>query len=149
VINVKAIFPAQRFGQTTNAPSTRTTYLIKATERIFDKTLLTKRQAQCRAIENIALFFNDSNIDYDQSYEMDTEDIIKRTFDISDSGYRSLKSTMEQRKRDAFQTVRELSDSDDFNYVMEEFAETIDELGQLAILGSEYRRRQGKSPGFY
>ena len=43
-----------------------------------------------------------------------------------------------------------MSDSEDFNYVMEEFAETIDELGELAMLGTRYREEvMDEPPGFY
>lgn len=149
VINVPSIFPAQRFGQTLNAPSRTTIDLIQMAEGLFDRTLLTKRQAQCRAIQNGEVLIDDPNIDHDHSDDMEIETIIKKTFDLSDSGYRSLQSSMEKRKREAFQTVRRLAESDEFSFVMEEYAETIDELGELAMLGAKHREQQGKPPGFY
>lgn len=57
---------------------------------------------------------------------------------------------MDSRKHEAFNTVRRPSESDEFNYVMAEFAETIDEVGRLAMFGSAYRQEAlDESPGFY
>lgn len=149
VINLPSVFPAQSFGQATNPPVSSLLWAIEKTERLVEETLLTKRQAQYRAIKTGKYLIDDPNHDYNQSVDAPFEEIVMQTFDLSESGFRSLQSNIKDRRRKAFQTVRELSDSDDFTYVMEEFAETIDELGQLAILGAEYRREQGKPPGFY
>lgn len=58
----------------------------------------------------------------------------------------SLRSQVNTRHREAFQTVRRLSDSDGFNYVMEEFVETIDELGELAMFSTQYREEVLNEP---
>ena len=50
----------------------------------------------------------------------------------------------------SFETVRLLSDSPAFDLVMDEHAETVDELGQLARLGTKYRQEVlDKPPAFY
>lgn len=79
----------------------------------------------------------------------DVDTVLRATFDITESGLASLRSQVTARRRQAFETVRQRSDSDDFNYVMDEFAETIDELGELALLGTRYREEVlDEPPGF-
>lgn len=152
IINVPIAFPAQGFGQTTDAPAKITNSAIKHTERTLSNTLLTKRMAQLDAVktryEILKHEMERGSIDQRELDDIDT--VVQETFGISASGLASLKSQTKERKRKAFQTVRRLSDSDDFNMVMEEFAETVDELGRLAYLGTKYREEvMGESPGFY
>lgn len=152
IINVAIEFPAQRFGDVTAAPAEVVNSAISETEQVLDETLLTKRMAQLGAIEreyDILLGEVDrGNVEIPERLEVDT--VVQKTLDISESAVASLRSQRKKRRREAFQTVRRLSDSDDFNYVMGEFAETIDELGELAILGTKYREEVlDESPGFY
>lgn len=144
IINVPSAFPAQSFGQATTAPAKLVNQAISKTERTLDKTLLTQRMAQLTAVENACIAL-EGDADPDN-----LDGVIMDTFHISESGLASLRSQMNTRRDEAFETVRELSDCDDFNYVMEEYAETIDELGELAVLGSKYREEVlGEPPGFW
>ena len=152
VINVPSVFPAASFGRATDAPAEIVTSAISRTERLLDETLLTKRMAQLQSIEQYHTILQ-SEIDrglIDSTGVGSVDEVAQDTFGISASGVASLRSQMNERKTKAFETVRRLSDSDDFNYVMEEFAETIDELGELAMLGTQYREEVlDKPPGFY
>lgn len=152
IINVPIVFPAGSFGRTTLAPSTIVNSAIKETERSLDTTLLTQRMAQIDAIEThhsiLQTEMDRGLINVSDLDDVDT--VLQNTFNITDSGLASLRSQVNTRRRKAFETVRQLSKSDDFNYVMEEFAETIDELGELAMLGTRYREEVlGEPPGFY
>lgn len=154
VINIAIEFPAQRFGDATTAPSGFVNQVVARTEQALVETLLTKRMAQLEAIEaNCEILIDDVEqgaLDVEISELRDLDAVIQETFDISESALASLRSQREERLEKAFETVRDLSESDDFNYVMSEFAETIDDLGRLAMLGSEYRREVlDESPGFY
>jgi hypothetical protein len=152
VINVPSVFPAQSFGQATGAPAEIVNGAISLTERTLDDTLLTKRMAQLNAIDRRHKMLH-SEIDrglIDIQSLPDADTVAQETFHISASGLASLRSQVKDRRRKAFQTVRQLSKSDDFNYVMGEFAETIDELGELAMLGTKYREEVlNEPPGFY
>lgn len=152
IINVGIQFPARSFGQTTGAPAEVVNHTISRTEKTLSETLLTKRMAQLDAIDQghgvLDSQADQRVIDGDELPDVDT--VAQETFGISQSGLASLRSQMRDRRDKAFETVRRLSDSDDFNYVMEEFAETIDELGELAMLGTRYRDEvMDKPPGFY
>jgi len=152
IINVPSVFPAQSFGQATGAPAEIINQAISRTERTVDETLLTKRMAQLDAIEQFhdVLQFQVERRTIDGVEMGDVDSVAQETFDISQSGLASLRSQVKDRKHKAFETVRRLSDSDDFNYVMEEFAETIGELGELAMLGTQYREEVlNEPPGFY
>lgn len=152
IINVPSVFPAQSFGQATGAPAEFVNNAISRTERTLDDTLLTKRMAQLDAIEQYYKLYQaeGSPGNLDQPLTKDVDTVARETFNISESGLASLRSQVKTRKQEAFETVRRLSDSDDFNYVMEEFAETIDELGELAMLGTKYREEVlNEPPGFY
>ncbi|MEE6209504.1 hypothetical protein U3A55_04945 [Salarchaeum sp. III] len=152
IINVPSVFPAQSFGQATGVPAEIVNSAISRTERTLDDTLLTKRMAQLDAIEQYyALYQAESHRDpLDQELSKDVDTVAQETFHISESGLASLRSQVKTRKQEAFETVRRLSGSEDFNYVMEEFAETIDELGELAMLGTKYREEVlNEPPGFY
>ncbi|RDZ49513.1 hypothetical protein C5C07_20330 [Haloferax sp. Atlit-4N] len=152
IINVPSVFPAQSFGQATGAPAEVVNETISRTERTISETLLTKRMAQLDAIEQTYDILQSQierhSID---GLEMgDVDSVARETFNISQSGLASLRSQVKNRKNKAFETVRRLSDSEDFNHVMDEFAETIDELGELALLGTRYRDEVlNEPPGFY
>lgn len=152
IINVPSVFPAASFGRATDAPAEIVTSAISRTECLLDETLLTKRMAQLQSIEqyhDILQFEIDRGL-IDSTGIGSVDEVAQDTFGISASGVASLRSQMNERKTKAFETVRRLSDSDDFSYVMEEFAETIDELGELAMLGTKYREEVlDKPPGFY
>lgn len=152
IINVAIEFPAQSFGQATGAPGEVVNHAVARTERTLTETLLTKRMAQLHAIEQaygVLDFEADRRLlDGDDLPDMDT--VARETFGISQSGLASLRSQVKERRAKAFETVRLLSESDDFNYVMEECAETIGELGELALLGTRYREEVLDKPaGFY
>jgi hypothetical protein len=152
IINVPSVFPAQSFGQATGAPAETVNGAISRTERTLDETLLTKRMTQLDAVEQYhAILEAEAGRSPIKNEELDDVDTVaRRTFHISESGLASLRSQVKERKHKAFQTIRRLADSDDFNYVMEEFAETIDELGELAMLGTQYREEVlDEPPGFY
>jgi len=152
IINVPSVFPAQSFGQATGAPAEIVNNAISRTERTLDDTLLTQRMAQLDAIEQHYKLYQAeaSGGNLDQRLRKDVDTVAQETFHISESGLASLRSQVKTRKQEAFETVRRLSDSSDFNYVMEEFAETIDELGELAMLGTQYREEVlDEPPGFY
>lgn len=152
IINVPSAFPAQSFGQATGAPAEIVNSAISRTERTLDNTLLTKRMAQLDSIEQYYKMYQ-AEVNrglLNQQLTKDVDTVVQETFHISESGLASLRSQVKNRKQEAFETVRRLSDSDDFNYVMEEFAETIDELGELAMLGTKYREEiLNEPPGFY
>ena len=152
VINIPSVFPAASFGRATDAPAEIVTSAISRTERLLDETLLTKRMAQLQSIEQYHAVLQ-SETDrglIDNTGVGSVDEVAQDTFGISASGVASLRSQMNERKMKAFETVGRLSDSDDFNYVMEEFAETVDELGELAMLGTRYREEVlNKPPGFY
>lgn len=152
VINVPIAFPAASFGRATGAPSQLVNQAIAQTERTLERTLLTKRMAQLDAVEThrslLQTEIEHGQIDAPEPDDVDT--VLRATFNITESGLASLRSQVTARRREAFETVRQLSDSEDFNYVMAEFAETIDELGELALLGTRYREEVlDESPGFY
>lgn len=152
VINVPITFPAASFGRVTGAPSQLVNQAISQTERSLERTLLTKRMAQLDAVEThrsiLQTEIDRGQIDAPEPDDIDT--VLRATFNITESGLASLRSQVTARRREAFETVRQLSDSDDFNYVMDEFAETIDELGELALLGTRYREEVlDEPPGFY
>lgn len=149
VINVEALFPAQSLGQAMNPPASTVTAALKQTEHVFDETLLTRRQAQYSVLDDLELSLTDPRHQFDESRDMEFDEIVKATFHLSDSGLRSLTSTIDSRRRAAFQTVRRLSESDEFNYIMAEHAETIDQLATLAGLGLDYQRENGDPMGFY
>jgi len=152
IINVPSVFPGQSFGQCTDAPAEVVNHAISKTENLLHKTLLTKRMAQLKALEQshkmLAGEMDRGNVEMRELADVET--VCEKSFNISASGVASLQSQMKDRRRKAFQTVRRLSTSEDFNYVMEEFAETIDELGELAMLGTRYREEVlDEPPGFY
>ncbi|MFC7076112.1 hypothetical protein [Haloarcula halophila] len=154
IINVPSVFPAKSFGQATNAPAEIVNRTISRTEQTLAETLLTKRMAQLDAIEQqhalLTTTIERGNLDRDLDEVPDLDTVAQQAFGISASGLASLRSQVKDRHNKAFETVRLLSESEDFNYVMEEFAETIDELGELAMLGTRYREEVlDEPPGFY
>lgn len=152
VFNVPSAFPAQSFGQVTGAPAELVNYAIAMTETTLDETLLTERMAQLCAVERKyeTLQREMERGLIDDSELPSVDDVARKTFNITESGLASLRSQTKTRRRKAFQTVRTLSESGDFNYVMEEYAETIDDLGELAMMGAKYREEVlDEPPGFY
>jgi len=147
IANVPSAFPARSFGEATQAPGRLVNEAVAKTEKLQNETLLTKRMAQLVAVERIYAML-ETNRDLEVQKDIDT--IARETLSISESGLASLQSQRRKRKDQAFETVRTLAESDQFNYIMAEYAETIDELGELAHLGTKYQEEVlNEMPGFY
>ena len=141
IVNVPSVFPARAFGAAGEFSTKRAADAIAQTEQYLEQTLLTRRMAQLEALERGCEI---------AEREVDPNVVAQLTFDISKSGLASLRSQRRRRREEAFETVRLLSDSSAFDLVMDEHAETVDELGQLARLGTKYRQEVlDKPPGFY
>jgi len=141
IVNVPSVFPARAFGATAEFSTKRAADAIAQTEQYLEQTLLTRRMAQLEALERECEI---------AERKVDPDVVAQSAFDISESGLASLRSQRRRRREEAFETVRLLSNSPAFDLVMDEHAETVDELGQLARLGTKYREEVlDKPPGFY
>jgi len=154
IINVPIEFPAQRFGQVTNVPSRIVMSAIRQTEMTLKETLMSKEIAQLKGIEeaiaSLEINIAQGKIHPNDLNETDNDQIMAKTLNkTGDNPIKKIKNKKQDERRKAFQTVRRLSNDENFNIVMAEYAETISDLGLLAMAGTKYREEQGKPPGFY